>query len=80
METIEIIYGSDKVIMQWDGAQASAPIKLDGQATQYQTADARHRTADAVRLACRLAWPEVPSDSWDEGGEAWDAMAYQVVE
>ena len=76
METIEITYGSDKVTMTWNGAEASAPIKLDGNATQYQTADARHRTAEAVRLMCRLAWPEV---SWDEGGEAWDEMSYAPV-
>ena len=78
IETIRITYGSDTVIMTWDGTQASAPIRVDGTSTQYQTADARHRTADAVRLVAGLVWSDVRD--WSEGTEAWDDLAYEQVE
>lgn len=89
MEKVKITYGSDTVMMEWDGSQASAPILLDGESTPYQTADARHRTDLAVALMCRYAWPEsdwphVPSTgsvavNWDDGSEAWDEIAYETV-
>lgn len=59
MKRIEITYVSDTVVMEWDGAEASAPICVDGLPTQYQTADARHRTQEAVRLVCRLMWGDI---------------------
>lgn len=85
--TIRIEYGTDHVIMTWDGAQASAPIRVDGETTPYQTASARHRTDLAVALACRVAWPEA---TWPEvpatgsvgeleATEAWDEMSYVRV-
>ena len=75
---VRITYGSDRIVMSWDGSEASAPIWLDGQSTQYQTADARHRLDRAVRLVCPLVWPEIRD--WSVGTEAWDALEYETVE
>lgn len=87
-ETVAIHYGSDTVEMTWDGAHASAPICIDGDSTQYQTADARHRTEAAVRLCCRLCWG--PVYDTEEGAEAngmdpgrcciWDEVEYETVD
>lgn len=90
MAQIKITYGTESVVMSWDGAQASAPILADGDSTPYQTADARHRTALAVALVCRTVWPEVEwprvpltgsvPDDWSEGCEAWDDISYEPVQ
>jgi hypothetical protein len=88
--TVKIKYGSNTIVMSWDGAQASAPILVNGEPTQYQTADARHRTQLAVALACLVAWPDVewpavPSvgsidlGHWAEDNEAWDDVSYETV-
>lgn len=76
-ENVTIKFGSDTVTMSWDGAQASAPILVDGEHTGYQTANARHRTAEAVRLAAGRVWPE---ESFAEGSDAWDALSYETQE
>lgn len=83
-ETIRIQYQDDNgpmdsVRMTWAPEQASAPIRLDGGSTQYQTADSAHKIDRAVRLMCKLAWPDVAAESWEEGGEAWDAVSYEPV-
>lgn len=70
---IRITYCGETVIMSWDGSQASAPIVVDGQPTGRQTADARHRTAEAVRIAAAHVWPD---QDWSDGGEAWSDLAY----
>jgi len=84
---VEITYGGESVIMSWDGSEASAPIRVDGETTQYQTASARHRTANAVLLAARYAWPEtewpeVPLHGSEsiESNEAWDELSYETLE
>lgn len=73
---IVIKFGSDTVTMSWDGAQASAPILVDGEPTGYQTADARHRTADAVRLAAGRVWPE---ENFEGASDAWAQLGYSTV-
>lgn len=85
METVKITYDGRTVRMQFNGAQASAPIKLDGVSTQYQTADARHRTDWAVLLIASHVWPDAewpscPRNGSDEieANEAWDALAYET--
>jgi len=74
---VRITFGGETLMMSWDGTEASAPIRLDGAPTQYQTADARHRVSEAVRLVCPLAWPEVRD--WEEGSEAWDELEYETL-
>ena len=89
MTTIRVSFGSDSdtITVTCNLAEASAPICIDGEATQYQTASARHRADLAVALACRVTWPEadwphvpatgsIPAD-FGEGNEAWDAMSYE---
>lgn len=61
--------------MQWDGSNASAPIILDGIETGYQTADARHDTEQAVRLALR-GYCQGDGVSVDS---IWDDVAYETV-
>lgn len=75
---VKITYGGESITMSWDGSEASAPIKVDGESTPYQTADARHRADRAVRLAARLAWPD--AGSFDEGSDEWDDLAYKVLD
>ena len=78
---IKITNGSDSVVMSWDAAQASAPIRIDGVTSQYQTADARHDLETAVRLVAAAVWPEdgATSADWREGTEAWDGLGYEPV-
>ena len=89
MQTITITYGDETATLTCDLADASAPLRVDGDATPYQTADARHRVSLAVALACRTVWPEA---DWPEVplagavdpdeilvGEVWDAMTYIEV-
>lgn len=88
MECVKIEFGGGEAIMEWDPAQASAPIYVDGVITQWQTASARHRTALAVALAAAVAWPDeewprVPPvgsvpDEWCAGCDAWDDLSYEV--
>lgn len=90
MHTIKITYGNETAILTCNLADASAPLRVDGDATPYQTADARHRVSLAVALACRTVWPEVDwpvipaTGSVDPDavlvGEAWDEMVYETVE
>lgn len=84
MEHVLIEYGSESVVMSWDGAQASAPIRVDGETTQYQTADTQHRTDRAVRLACCEAWSPVVDDDEDVDDDdevvLWSDVAYRNVE
>ena len=90
MTTIRVSFGSgsDTITVTCNLAEASAPICIDGEATQYQTASARHRVDLAVALACRVAWPEIewpsvpatgsiPADWPEDNCEAWDAMSYE---
>jgi hypothetical protein len=82
--TIKIKYGSETVTLSCNLADASAPLVVDGEGTQYQTADARHRADLAVALACSVAWPDVAWPSVPAVGtvgalattEAWDEMSY----
>lgn len=84
---VRITYGSDTTIMTWDGAQAAATIYVDGQATQYQTADARHYLDRAVQLACRFAWGlvyDTAEGAIDDGVDPtvctiWSDVSYEVV-
>lgn len=78
--TIKITYGGETVTLTANLVEASAALLVDGNPIGRQTADARHRTADAVRLACIATWPEAGREAWDEGGEAWDAMAYEPAD
>lgn len=87
MTTIDITYGGSAIVLTANLTEASAPICIDGEATLYQTADARHRTIYAVALACRLTWPEgdwprpeggdVPDD-FGADSQAWAEMAYET--
>lgn len=90
MQTIKISYRGETIRLTCDLTDASAPLTVDGCETPYQTADARHRAALAVALACRHAWPEVewpevpatgPVDTsaWD-ACEAWAEMEYETIE
>lgn len=45
-----LVGGEQRAEFEADLAQASAPITMGGQATPFQTADARHRERDAARL------------------------------
>lgn len=74
---VRIEYGGETVTMSWDASQAKEPIFVDGEQTPYQTANARHSTAQAVRLAARYSWPE--AGDFSEGSEAWDALSYGAV-
>lgn len=87
MTDIIITYGDDSITMSWDGAQASAPILVDGTETQYRTADARHRTCRAVLLVARQTWPDAEWPTMPSGGaavdtadstEAWDDLSYEA--
>lgn len=73
----KIQFGADTVVLSWDGSQASAPIRADGEDTGYQTADARHRVTEAVRLVAARTWPE--EGSFAEGSDAWDALAFDAM-
>lgn len=75
---VRITYGDETVTMSWDASEANAPIKLDGARTPYQTADAGHRTQEAVRLCAAIEWPEV--GDWSEGTDAWDSLAYEATD
>lgn len=90
-KVVRIEYGSDTLTMRWDPAQASAPIVLDGDATPYSTADARHRISHAVRLVLGYAYrapiyeteEEARADERDPDGDnvvVWDDVAYEVLE
>lgn len=89
-EAVRITWGGESVTMLWAGADADAAIRVAGVATQWETADARHRLPLAVALACSVAWPEgdwpsMPATawrldpSWADGSEAWEDMEYEVV-
>lgn len=89
MKTIKITYDGETIALKCDLAEASAPLIVDGEHTQYQTADARHRTTYAVALACQVAWPaaEWPwpeeatiPEGWGDDFEAWCEMAYETTE
>jgi len=59
--------GSDSVVVSADLAQASAPIRIDGEQTQYQVADARHDVERMMRLCADLiADPRLTEEEWDE--------------
>jgi hypothetical protein len=81
IQTIQITAYGETALLTCDLAQASAPLLVNGSPTPYQTANARHETARAVLLACRVAWPEVrwPSEPTD-GDEAWDEVAYETID
>lgn len=74
---IRIDFDGDSAVMSWDGSQASATIRVDGTETQYQTADARHRVSEAVRLVAGLTWPE--AGSFAEDSEEWAQLAYETL-
>jgi hypothetical protein len=37
------------IVIRFDGAEASAPVTVDGQSTQFQVADFSHRVTAAVK-------------------------------
>ena len=88
-ERVEIQVGSDKMVMEWDGAQAGSPITVDGECTPYQTADARHRVGDAVRLVCGYLYGPVYDTARDarRAGRSvgvdniviWDDVSYETL-
>lgn len=79
-EQVNITFAGETVHMTWDGTQASQTIYVDGEATQYQTADARHRTSEAVRLVCRVVWGDKSRlINFDADSEEWDAVEYESV-
>jgi hypothetical protein len=90
MTNVRIKFGGETVTMSWNGGEASAPIQVDGEEIGHRSADARHRTALAVALACRHRWPEadwptIPatgpvSDDWCDGSDAWAEVAYETEE
>lgn len=57
-QQVKFTYGSTKGVITWNGADASAPILLDGDSTGYQTADASHRLETAVELVLSKAFGE----------------------
>jgi len=59
------------------------PLRVDGQATQYQGADvvrrARREGVSEVDTAVRMALELVdPETDWSPGSEAWDDTAYET--
>lgn len=86
-KTIRIAHAGDTAILSCDLSDASAPLVVDGDVTQYQTADARHRTHLAVALAASVAWPD---ETWpevtgdhpisDDATDAWSALEYETVD
>jgi len=96
-DVVRIRYGSDTAYMAWRGEKASAAILIhtgehgdDWSPTRYQTADARHRLQDAVRLVVPLLWgplyeteEEAITAGYDPAENAvstWDGVAYRYVE
>ncbi len=82
-DTVTISYGGENVTMTWDGADATAPILVDGSDTGRQTSSARHRRPLAVAIACKFTWPEVAWPVVSASGlvdldptDAWDEMSY----
>jgi hypothetical protein len=57
-QQIKFTYGNTQGVITWNGAEASAPILLDGDSTGYQTADASHRLSTAVELVLSKAFGE----------------------
>lgn len=85
MDTIRITYGDETITLFCNLSEASAPLSVDGETTQWQTADARHNTDHAVLLAAMFTWPEVewpkrPRFGSDavQANEAWDDLAYEA--
>ncbi len=88
MTNVRIKVGSNTSIMSWDGANASAPISVDGQSTPFRTADARHRTPDAVRLICGYLFGPIydtDEDALADGRQPgideiviWDHVEYET--
>jgi hypothetical protein len=86
METIKITLGGETVTLRCNLSEASAPLLVDGEQVG-QTADARHRTANAVLIAARHAWPDTKWPAVPQLGsehvkpnDAWDELAYTTVE
>ena len=76
MKTVTIRVGKgEPMFMTWDPTQSAAPIKLDGQETGFQTADAKHSTKQAVRLVLRApcAADGVSVD------DVWDDVEYHAT-
>ncbi len=76
-ERIRITYCGETALLEWDGAQASAQLRVDGVSIGYQTADARHTTSRAVRLACAKIWGpvyETAEDARADGRGPSDAI------
>lgn len=48
--------GDQVATMTADFAQASSPLMLDGEATPFQVADARHRRDEAAEKLLNWAW------------------------
>lgn len=75
--------GFDTVIMHADLAQASAPIEyeVDGEvfATQYQTADARHREWDAAVLVVACLGRDYWLDPSADAPEDEDAYIHDLI-
>jgi len=64
---IQITHGADTYMLSANFADAASPILLDGRATPYQVADARHRLQDAVTLV--MDW--ICSQSGDDMEGSW---------
>lgn len=66
--------GSETMLVRCNLAEASSPVQVDyqtsegdgWQGTQYQCADARHRTSGLIAIAKRLAAQacEIPADDF----------------
>ena len=41
------------IVIRFDGANASAPVTVNGRSTQYQVADFRHSSHEAVKTLAR---------------------------
>lgn len=66
------VAGNERMTFSGDFAQAASPLKIDGNSTPFQVADAAHRPERAATLLndwCR-----------SEGGEAWGEDEQPVVE
>ena len=78
---IKMTFG-DSLSLTCDLSQAAAPLIVDGEGTQYQTADARHSLQRAARLAVKLQGNEwwQGDDYDDDEAEADDDYIDNLIE
>ena len=78
---VHIRFDGMTAVVSADFAQAAAPIVIDGLATQYRVADARHTAHGAAKIAAYVVWPEnfaAPSE-WEAGDGSLSAAAWALV-